>query len=124
MNGVNIRTTHDASITTNKKCIYSYNDIIEVVGITKNKSWYKDVNGKYFTVNSKCVADLTGIIYDCYHLNVRGSANTKRKVVAVIDKNDKVNILKENDNWYYKNYQRNKRMGIKKLMCSKIYYII
>ena len=101
VNGVNIRTTPDASSTTNKKGIYSYNDIIEVVGITKNKSWYKDVNGRYFTANSKWVTDLTGIVSNCYHLNVRESANTKGKVVAVIDKNDKVNILKENDNWYY-----------------------
>lgn len=96
---VNIRKSPStsASITGN----YNNGDIVEVVGVAKNKSWYKDTRGRYFTANSKYVIDLTGIVYNCYKLNLRESNNTKSKVITVLDVNDKLNILKESGKWYY-----------------------
>ena len=98
---VNVRKTPNFSSNSNITGVYKNEDIIEVVGLTKNKSWYKDSNGNYFTANNKYVTDLTGIVYNCYKLNLRESNSTKSKVLTVLDVNDKVNILKESGKWYY-----------------------
>ena len=98
---VNIRKSPNSSSNSNIVGTYKNGDIIEVVGITINKSWYKDTNGNYFTANSKYVSDLTGVVYNCYKLNLRDSNSTKGKVLTVLDVNDKVNILKESGKWYY-----------------------
>lgn len=97
---INIRTSPDSSISTNKVGYYKNGDIVEVIGITKN-SWYKDANGHYFSANRKYTADLTGTVYNCYHLNMRDSNSTKGKVVTVLDANDKLSLLKESNGWYY-----------------------
>ena len=96
---VNIRKS--PSTSSSIAGYYKNGNIVEVVGITKNKSWYKDSKGRYFTANSKYVTDLTGIVYNCYKLNLRGSNSTNGKVITVLDVNDKVNILKESGKWYY-----------------------
>ena len=80
---------------------YNNGDIVEVVGITKNNSWYIDNKGRYFTSNTKYISDLTGMVYNCFKLNLRDSNSTKGKVITVLDVNDKVNILKESGKWYY-----------------------
>lgn len=98
---VNVRKTPNSSISSNITGNYYNGDIVEVVGITKNKSWYKDSKGKYFTANSKYVIDLTGVIYNCYKLNLRESNSTKSKIVTVLNVGDKLNILKESEKWYY-----------------------
>ena len=98
---VNIRKAPNSSSNLNIVGAYKNGDIIEVVGITINKSWYKDRNGNYFTANSKYVSDLTGVVYNCYKLNLRDSNSTKGKILAVLDVNDNVNILKESGKWYY-----------------------
>ena len=98
---INVRKTPDSSITTNIIGYYKNNEIIEVVGITSDKKWYKDKDSKYFTANSKYVNDLQGIVYNCYKLNVRNSNSTKGKILTVLDVNDKINILKEAGKWYY-----------------------
>ena len=98
---VYIRKTPDSSTNSNITSFYKNGDIVEVVGITKNKLWYKDIKGRYFTTNSKYVTDLTGIVYNCYKLNLRESNNTKSKVITVLNVNDKLNILKESGKWYY-----------------------
>ena len=97
---VNVRKTPDSS-TNNITGYYKNNDIIEVVGITKDQKWYKDINGRYFTANSKYVSNLQGIVYNCYKLNVRNSNSTKGKILTVLDVNDKINIIKQTGKWYY-----------------------
>ena len=98
---VNIRNTPKFSITTNIVGYYKNGHIVEVVGMTKDKKWYKDINGRYFTANNKYVSDVIGIVYNCYKLNVRSLNNTNGKILTVLDVNDKVNILKEAGKWYY-----------------------
>ena len=98
---VNVRKTPNSSTSSNITGNYYNGDIVEVVGITKNKSWYKDSKGKYFTANSKYVIDLTGVVYNCYKLNLRESNSTKSKIVTVLNVGDKLNILKESEKWYY-----------------------
>ena len=98
---VNIRKTPNSSTSSNITGNYYNGNIIEVVGITKDKSWYKNSKGKYFTANSKYVIDLTGVVYDCYKLNLRESNSTKSKIVTVLNVGDKLNILKESEKWYY-----------------------
>lgn len=98
---INKRKTPDSSISTNKNGIYKNNDIIEVIGITKNKSWYKDIDGNYFTANKKYVVDLTGIVYNCYKLNLRDKASTQGKIINVLNQGDNLYVLKKFDNWYY-----------------------
>ena len=98
---VYIRKTPNSSSSSNITGIYKNGDIIEVVGLTSNKSWYKDNNGNYFTANSKYVNDLTGVVYNCYKLNLRDSNSAKGKIITVLNVNDKVNILKESGKWYY-----------------------
>lgn len=98
---VNIRKTPNSSANSNIIGVYKNGNIVEVIGITKNKSWYKDSKGNYFTANNKYVTDLIGIVYNCYKLNLRESNSTKSKVVTVLDVNDKLNILKESGKWYY-----------------------
>ena len=100
-NGVNIRTTPNSSVSSNKVGVYKYGTTVEVVGITENKSWYKDTKGRYFTANSQWVKDLTGTVYNCYKLNLRSKNNTSSSIVDVLDVNEKVNILKKTGNWYY-----------------------
>ena len=100
-NSVYKRNTPTSSIDSNKVGIYKNGDIIEVNGITKNKLWYKDINGNYFTSNKKYVSDLIGIVFNCYKLNLRESNSTKSKILEVLNKNEKVVILKEYDKWYY-----------------------
>ena len=97
---VNVRKTPDSS-ANNIAGYYKNNDIIEVVGITKDQKWYKDINGRYFTANSKYVSNLQGIVYNCYKLNVRNSNSTKGKILTVLDVNDKINIIKQTGKWYY-----------------------
>lgn len=102
VNGVNKRTSPNSSSSSNKVGVYKYKDIVEVVGITKNKSWYKDSKGTYFTANSKWVTDLTGTVYNCSKLNLRSTATSStNNIVTVLDINDKVNILKQSGKWYY-----------------------
>lgn len=98
---VNIRKTPKSSITTNIVGYYKNGNIVEVIGMTGDKKWYKDFKGRYFTANSKYVSDLIGIVYNCYKLNVRSLNNTNGKILTVLDVNDKVNILKEAGKWYY-----------------------
>lgn len=96
---VNIRKSPSASSSI--AGYYKNGNIVEVVGVTKNKSWYKDSKGRYFTANSKYVIDLTGTVYNCYKLNLRESNSTSSKIITVLDVNDKLNILKESGKWYY-----------------------
>lgn len=98
---VNVRKTPDSSTNTNLTSYYKNGDIIEVVGITKDQKWYKDINGRYFTANSKYVSNLQGIVYNCYKLNVRNSNSIKGKILTVLDVNDKINIIKQTGKWYY-----------------------
>ena len=96
---VNIRKS--PSTSSSIAGYYKNGNIVEVVGVTKNKSWYKDSKGRYFTANSKYVIDLTGTVYNCYKLNLRESNSTSSKIITVLDVNDKLNILKESGKWYY-----------------------
>ena len=102
-NGVNRRTSPNSSISSNKIGVYKYGTTVEVVGITQNKSWYKDTTGNYFTANTEWVTDLTGKVYNCSKLNLRSTATsaTNNNIVTVLDVNDKVNILKKSGKWYY-----------------------
>lgn len=100
-NGVNIRTTPDSSNLNNRVGIYKYNSIVEVIGITKDNNWYKDINGDYITANKKWVNDLIGIVYNCYKLNLRSTNNTSGKIINVLDKDDKLYLLKKSNGWYY-----------------------
>ena len=96
------RKTPDSSISTNIVGTYKNNDIVKVIGTTKNNSWYIDTDGYYFTANKKWVNDLIGVIYNCYMLNVRKSANANSKIITVINVNDNVSILNQSENgWYY-----------------------
>ena len=98
---VYVRKTPDSSTNSNITSFYKNDDVVEVVGITKNKLWYKDIKGRYFTTNNKYVTDLTGVVYNCYKLNLRESNSTKSKVITVLNVNDKLNILKKTGKWYY-----------------------
>ena len=90
-NGVNRRTSPNSSISSNKIGVYKYGTTVEVVGITQNKSWYKDTAGNYFTANTEWVTDLTGKVYNCTKLNLRSTATS-------VTNN---NILKKSGKWYY-----------------------
>ena len=96
------RKTPNSSISTNIVGTYKNNDIIKVIGITKNNSWYLDVDGYYFTANKKWVNDLIGTIYNCYMLNVREFDNKNSNIITVINVNEEVAILDQSENkWYY-----------------------
>ena len=101
VNGVNVRTSPNSSTSSNKVGVYKKGTIVEVVGITQNKSWYKDINGNYFTASSQWVTDLQGTVYNCYKLNLRSTNNTSGSVLTVLNVNDKVDILKKVGTWYY-----------------------
>ena len=102
-NGVNRRSTPNSSVSSNKIGVYKYGTAVEVVGITQDKSWYKDTTGNYFTANTEWVTDLTGKVYNCTKLNLRSTATsaTNNNKIAVLSVNNKVNILKKSGNWYY-----------------------
>lgn len=102
------RKTPDSSISSNINGVYKNNNIIEVIGITSN-NWYKDVDGNYFTSNSKYVTDLIGIVDNCYKLNLRELNNTKGKIITELNKGDTLYLLRKSNGWYY--IQTNK--GIK-----------
>lgn len=95
------RTSPNSSNSKNIAGTYKNNDIIEVIGITSNKYWYKDINGNYFTSNSKYVTDLVGIVDNCYKLNLRELNNTNGKIITELNKGDSLYLLKKTNNWYY-----------------------
>lgn len=101
-NSIYKRKTPNSSISTNIVGTYENNDLIKVIGITQNKSWYIDENKYYFTANKKWARELEGIVSNCYMLNVRDNYNTNGKILTVINAGEKVQIIKQAENkWYY-----------------------
>lgn len=98
---INIRT--EPSTSSKIKGIYKKNSIIEVKGITG--SWYKDINGNYITANKKYVSNLVGIVSNCFKLNMRSINNTTGKIIIVLNKGDKLNLLKLSNGWYYAEFK-------------------
>lgn len=99
-NSINVRTSPNSSSNSNICGVYKNEDLIEVIGITQNKSWYKDVNGNYFTANSKWVTDAIGTVYNCSLLNVRDKYKTGN-IIDTIKVGTKLNLLSIYNGWYY-----------------------
>lgn len=100
--GINKRVSPD-TLDESIDGIYIRGTIINVVGITKNKSWYKDDTGHYITANNKWVTNLIGTVYNCSKLNMRDKNNSKEgKAITILNAGTKLTLLKKSSNgWYY-----------------------
>lgn len=99
--GVNRRSTPSTDTKSNIVGGYSKGTIVQVYGSTKDKKWYVDKDGYYFTANTEWVVDLTGVV-NCSYLNVRKTNNTKTgQIIDTIPNGTKLWILKKADGWYY-----------------------
>lgn len=98
--GVNRRSTPKTDTKNNIVGGYSKGTIVQVYGSTKDKQWYVDKDGYYFTSNTEWVIDLTGAV-NCSYLNVRNANNTQGQIITTISNGTKLWILKKANGWYY-----------------------